>query len=208
MAKTINPKFYLGNILINGKQVSAFTTTSSIKKAAEIFKCSSKCITKNFRILEIYEAIKDSRFAISIDYPEALFVSNCTMSDEYKLFLDEDRFFTADKLITDVNKKYLFIKSVKKSKAKFLKVRLKDKIALANKMLVDLYLDLSKLNEEDIKTFFYIPFNEKLIDERWPHRAIETNHKIETLTNEMFDIYDEVITPYSAIEALDFIELG
>ena len=70
------------------------------------------------------------------------------------------------------------------------------------------YLDLSKLNEEDVKTFFYIPFNEKLIDERWQHRAIETNHKIETLTNDMFDIYDEVITPYSAIEALDFIELG
>ena len=70
------------------------------------------------------------------------------------------------------------------------------------------YLDITKLADEQVKTFYYIPFNEKLIDESWQHRAIETNHKIETLINVMFDIYDEVIKPYSVNEALDFIKIG
>lgn len=208
MPKKTNSKFFLGDIIKNGKQVSAFTIAPSIKRAAEIFDCKTSYIKTNFEIWDITDAQTDNRFSIAIDYPEQLFVSSNTTSDDYRLFLDNDRFTSSFKLFTDYKQKLLFIKNARKSKAKFVKVRLKDKLALDNKLLVDLYLDLTKIGEGEVKTLFFIPFNQKLIDERWQHRAIETNHKIETLINEIFDIYDEVVTPYSANEALEFIQLG
>lgn len=70
----------------------------------------------------------------------------------------------------------------------------------------DLYLDLTKL--KDIKSFFYIPFSGRLIDELWQHKAIDTNHDVDVMIENMFDIYDTVVVPYSANEALDFIKIG
>lgn len=208
MPKVDRRKFYLGDIIIKGKQVSAFSVSSSKKRAAEIFKCTSNYITSNFEIWEPSEVENDKIFNLALDYPEQLFVSKNTMCDDYRLFLDEERFISRDRLISDDKEKELYLEKAIYSKAKFIKVRLHDKLALENNILVDIYLDITKLADEQVKTFYYIPFNEKLIDESWQHRAIETNHKIETLINEMFDIYDEVIKPYSVNEALDFIKIG
>ena len=51
MPKKSNSKFYLGDIIINGIQTSAFTIAPSLKRAAELFKCSSSYIKTNFAVL-------------------------------------------------------------------------------------------------------------------------------------------------------------
>lgn len=200
-------KFYLGEISIDRKQVSVFTVAPTKKRAAEIINCSVNFINVNFKVMDIDYIIDNERFKIACNYPEKLFIrsNEDTNNNDYRLFLDKERFISSSTLITDVKKKELYIKCAYRNKTKFLKVRLKDTIALANNMLHDIYFDISKL---EVKQFFYIPFSEKLIDERWTHRAIETNQELDFILENMIDIYDEVVIPYSANDALDYIKIG
>lgn len=208
MQKT-KQKFYLGDILINGKQVSAFVVAPTKKRAAEIFDCSSNYLNSYFEIWDIQSATEDERFKIAVEYPEKLFVTNSgnnPSNDDYRLFIDKDRFLSSSKLITDVKQKELYLKSARKSKTKFLKIRLKDNIALRNDLLVDLYLDITKLSKS--KSFFYIPFSDKLIDDTWQHCALKTEEELSFIFENMIDIYDEIVTPFFANEALDFVKIG
>lgn len=122
------------------------------------------------------------------------------------MFLDDERFLSSNNLIIDIQSKINFIKEARKSKSKFIKVRLKDNIALEQRIFMDLYFDLS--NSDEIKRLFYIPFNKRLIDENWQHRAIETNHELDEILMNMFDIYKEKVISYSVNEALDFYNIG
>lgn len=199
-------KFYLGDIIIRGIQVSAFAIAPTKKRAAEIFNCNQNYITKNFEIWDINEVFDDERFNIAICNQEKLFVSNSVNDDNYRLFLDDERFLSSNNLIIDIQSKINFIKEARKSKSKFIKVRLKDNIALEQRIFMDLYFDLS--NSDEIKRLFYIPFNKRLIDENWQHRAIETNHELDEILMNMFDIYKEKVISYSVNEALDFYSIG
>lgn len=202
MAKNKN-SFFLGDILISGKQVSAFAVAPTKKRAAEIFDCSLNYLNTYFEIWDIQGALEDERFKIAVEYPERLFVTNNNnnpCNDEYRLFIDKDRFLSSSRLITDAKQKELYLKGAKRCKAKFLKVRLKDNLALKNNLFVDLYIDVNKFIKD--KKFFYIPFSDKIIDDTWQHCALSAEEDLS------FDIYNEVVKPYFANEALDFVKIG
>lgn len=198
-------KLYIGTKNIDNKNISCFTVSTSKKSAARIFGSSSSFKENFMGILDVKEAKENEIYELAIKFPERLFVKNNSEENLYRLFYDEERFLSGLNLIYDLEKKNSFLENALKKKNKYIKIRVKDEIALKENMNRDLYLDISDIN--NIKRFYFIPFSEKLIDDRWQHRAIETNYEISHMISEMFDIYDETIVPYSANRALDFIQL-
>lgn len=208
MSKNPKLKIYFGTKKINDLCVSCFTAATSKKIASKIFNCSTFFREKYMTALEIKTAdeLDNSIYKLALEFPQKIFVKNCKEENEnYRLFINENIYTASSKLITNHDEKLKFLDTALNKKQKFIKLRIKDEIVLKYGMSSDLYLDIS--SNDEVKRFFFIPFSEKLIDENWQHRAIETNHDFSYILNEMADVYDEVITPYSVKQALDFIKL-
>lgn len=207
MAKKSQLKIYFGTQIINGNCVSCLTSAFSKKAAAKIFNCSTFFREIFMDSLEIKSEadLKNEVYKLALEFPGKIFVKNCQEGiEKYRLYIDEDKYHASSTLITNFEQKIRFLNTAISNKEKFIKLRVKDDVVLKYGMSSDLYLDIRSSN--NIKKLFFIPYSEKLIDDNWKHRAIETNHEFSYILKEMGDLYSETITPYTKEQALEFIE--
>ncbi len=207
MANKSQLKIYFGTQMIDGNCVCCLTAAISKKRAAKVFNCSTFFREKFMDTLEIKnkEEITNDAYKLALEFPGKIFVKNCREDiEKYRLFIDENRYNSCSMLITDSNKKIKFLNNAISNKERFIKLRIKDEVVLKYGMEPDLYLDIR--SNDSVKRLFFIPYSEKLIDNKWKHRAIETNHELSYILNEMGDVYNETITPYTKELALNFIK--